>query len=364
MFDKAAITTLTAVGRFADMVRAGRAQSLVEYVKMTRVEPIVLMDETAMGFPFTSEVLQSTLNIFAGYYLQAITLSVNVGRVDAMRLLDRVNPTRDPVDNAAMTVGHFMMSEESYKYALPVPGLLTGLEAYGDDAKVEEMSATTGRDVGKVLSEASDLSVGKLLEVNVECDGQKATFPVAVRLVVTPTSRDSLIHILSIGSKNTSVKERFYGWKANQLTFVRDLMLCQDLIDDHRAALMKDTTGQYLASAKRADRNKLSAIISGQPSVATASSIVVISKTTAAQLEGELGGRLSSFAIREKLFKSTYTMLLLVLDDEWERVTVYTRSIDSAATFAVKEMKAANKKGGTDVAEVLRAYQLGNSPSI
>lgn len=365
MLKDAIVTPLTVVGRFPDLFRSIRADSLVEYTQVTRAEPITLIDASAVHLPYITDVMQSLSSIFAGYYLQAIAISVNVGRIDTIKLLERVNPSRSPAENAGMVIGDILMSEESYANKLPEYGRLMHAisteDINGDD---EETAMTLGRNTTVTAAEISNLSVGVLLEVNLEADGNKATIPVSVRLIAHAATRDTLQHILSYAEKDNSVKERYHGWRAGQLSFIKDLIFCQDLIDAHRQTLINDKSGVYKNILDRAQGNKLSTLISGRPSVATASNIIVMTKDTAAQLEAAIGGRLKDYSTRERMFKATYVMLLVVIDTDYEQVTIYHRSIAMPTQLAVKEMKQANKGKGVDVGEVLRAYQLGSNPSI
>lgn len=355
------MAALELVGRLPDLMRGATSGSLIEYTKPTRVEPIVLLDQRAMHLPYASDIMQSLSSIFSGYYLQAVAISVNVGSVETLKLLDKLNPRRDPVGNFIGEVSS-MVSKESYTHALPRPDRTVGLEAYG----LENLRGgnSFGRDAAKLVQEATNLSVGKLLEVQIESDGQKATFPIAVRLIVSGIAPDSLVHSLAIGSKDNSIKERFHQWRAGQLHFIRDLVFCQDLIDDHRNNLLKDRSNFYAETLKRRNKNRLSAILSRSPSVATASSIFVLTEETRKELESQIGGRLRDFKTREKIFKETYGMLMVVVDTEWEQVTIYHRSLDTPTELSVKDLKVTNRGTGPDVMEILRAYQLGNSPSI
>ena len=352
----AELAALELVGRLPDLMRSTQSGSLIEYTKPTRVEPIVLIDQRAMHLPYASDIMHSLSSIFTGYYLQAVALSVNVGKVNALKLLDKVNPNRDPVGNFVGAVQP-MISAESYKHKLPRVGECLSMEA--------DNSFRGGKDTLSLIKEATNLSVGKLIEVEIESEGQKATFPIAVRLIVSGTDSETLVHTLAIGSNSLKTTgERFHAWRAGQLRFIRDLVLCQDLIDEHRKTLIRDKTNFYSNVLKRRNANAVSAILSKNPSVATASSIYVMTDATATQLESQINGRLKDFKTREKIFKETYGMLMVVVDTEWEQVTIYHRSIDTPTELSVKDLKTSNKGSGPDVFEILKAYQLGQSPSI
>lgn len=376
-------TTLELVSYLSDTLRSARSDSLIEYSKPTRVEPIVLMDDRVASLDFTNDIMQSLTSIFAGYYLQAVALSMNVGRVDVIRLLDKVNPDRDLGDNMLRGLAGLRASNESdrsYRYGLPVPGEMIGLEHFGlendDDDDVREIIEEDierrrgqGADAGgktnmEIVREASNLSVGKLIEVEVEDNGNKAKFPIAIRLIAATTPPSGVVHTLSLGSKKTSVKERYHGWRSGQLEFIRDLVLCQDLIDQHRKGLLNDNSGVYSTSRKRRRSNSLSAIFSQNPSVATASNIVVMAEETRKEIERNIGGRLKDFRTREKIFKETYAMLMVVVDPQWEGVTIYHRSIETPTELSAGDLKTANRGKGPDVTEILKAYTAGNTPNL
>lgn len=359
------LTTLTAVGRLPDFFRAARSDSLIEYTRVTRAEPICLIDPSVVHLPYTHDIMQSLTAIFAGYYLQAVAISVNVGKVDTIKMLEKVNPSRSPVENAGMFIGDIMLSEESYKHGLPnMRRAVRRVSNEASDDEPKEQGMNLGRNTSVTAQSLANISVGMLLEVNIESEGNKATIPVAVRLIVSAIAQDALLHILSYAEQDRSVKERYHAWRAGQLEFIRDCVMCQDLIDDHRRTLIKDTSGQYRTILQRRDQNRLAAVFSGQPSVATASNIIVMSTTTAAALEAKIGARLKDFKTRERIFEKTYMMIMVIVDPQWERVTFYHRSLEVPTQVSVKELKTANRGTGPDVAEILKAYQLGNAPTI
>lgn len=376
-------TTLEFVSYLSDALRSAKSDSLIEYSKPTRVEPIVLMDDRVASLDMAPDLMQSLTSIFAGYYLQSVALSLNVGKVDVVKLLDRVNPNRDLGDGVLRGLAGLRTateSAESYRYALPVPGEAVGLEHFGLENELGDVTTNLvgqaydrNRDGGggdssksnlEIVKEASNLSVGKIVEVEVADGENKAKFPIAIRLIVAATPPSGVVRTLAQGNQPTSVKERYHGWRSGRLSFVRDLVLCQDLIDNHRKGLVNDTSGIYTNTMKRRRKNNLSAILTQSPSLATASNIVVMAEETRKELEREVGGRLKDFRTREKIFKETYAMLMAVVDPQWESVTIYHRSIDMPTDLTARDLKTSSKGNGPDVTEILKAYTAGNTPNL
>ncbi len=415
MLDTLVKTPLAVINTIASIMRQANAAtktggSLNEYTKALRVEPIVLIDQSVESLPYTEDVLKTCLTMFSAYYLQAVALSVNIGKVDVAKMFDHLNPERrggwisneslrfgvesfslvdpasyagglprlrfetpsmervtdDDIEEAKIIydAGHALNSRVNIKLDTEKGGLqITSKSADLTEGSVEPV--LTGQRVDKKgydFVEKPDLVVGNILDVHIESDGHKAVIPITVRLLPSVIRSEVLVHILSKNERNLSLQERWHELRAGQIQFWRDLVLCQDLIDEHKATLVKDKSGQYQEILKRRLKNRGAAFKSGKQSVADASNIVIMSNASSVKFEAACGGRLKDFRTRERVFEETYLMLMVVIDPEWEQATIYHRGISLPTNISVKAMRQNNKKGGVDVSEVLKAYQLGNSP--
>lgn len=354
---------LGSVRRIVDLWSSSRADSLIDYTKVARVEPFVLIDSNCLFAEMTPDVMQSLQSIFTGYYLQAVAVSANIGNVSVLRQLDKLNPNRDALDGAASL---WMLTTENYKDALPTFEGRAALEAVNPDRFMEENGpgAQPGRDSARATTELANLSVGKMVSVEISDGQHRGSIPIAIRLIASQIPSSNLAHILSQGNQDTSVSARWHGWRSGRLEFVKDLLLCNDLIEERRKNLMADKDGIYSNIIKRQRNNAMSTLVSGNPSVATASNMVVMDTTTLADLELKINGKMSDFKTRQQIFKETALMIVAVIDPSWDRVTFYHRGIPQATSLSARELKAANKGTGPDVSDILKAYQLGTAPSL
>jgi len=379
-----------ALGGIASIVKtiatSQKNDSLVQFTSVLRVEPVTMIDAHLERVDYLPDVLQTLLSLFCGFYLQAVACMTNVGQINVIRMLDTLNPSRDgalaagsAVDaiNGKTSVG--MLSMESYEYGLPrvsMEAVPPGLKAAGyirnsdgfvnaKDVHGSVKGQIGGQDKNmKAAYESANLAVGKLLEVNIESNGNRAVFPVAVRLATAVVDSEVLTHILGASGQDNSWSERYHRWKAGDIAFWRDLVLCQDLIDAQKKLLMKDKTGAMAELNRRRAVNSMAALTSGTPSVASASALVVISEETAAQLERRNLGKFTDLQFRNKIMQNSLAMIIVVVNRDYETVTIYTRDIQLPTKLSVRELKAANKGGGSDVGEILKAYRLGQSPAI
>lgn len=402
-------------GAVAGKVMASTPQSLAAFTKSARIAPYVLIEEPLRQQPYISDILHAATSIYAGYYLTAVSLLGDVSGVSVLEKLDRINPNR-PMDALGRSGRRLMsMTTEDFKLGLPfkgrphvkgswgysqeshrfMPEPLLAMEAKVTETTVSSTATTTpldnggrstttqtkttvtapddpvepihspglSRDTLLAAKEASSLAVGKLLEVRMVIDGQQLTVPTMVTLFPNTSDSESFAHILSLHEQAHSVRERWHDWRSGNISFWSDFVMMRDIIKKHRRVLVKDKSGYY-AAVSRQSRNHRVASILDTPSLAEASNILVFTSTCARRVEAVIGGKLSDFGVREAVFEKTQAMIMFVVDRDREMVKIYHSGIEMANELSVRELKVANKNTGPDVAEILKAYQLGNAPSF
>ena len=336
-----------------------KTSSLVSATSVARVEPIVIVDKDCLFLEYLPDILQSTQSIFVGYWLQALSLITNVGDVNVGRVLDKLNPNRkvdtsgflNTIVSAGIGKESLTYASESLKYKLPT----VALEAKDDDK---------GGAIAKVdnIADLTNLSIGKIINVTIKNNGQEAVIPISFRLMVNTLPPASCVQLLSQGSVDLSFSERWFKWRAGRISFIKDLVFCQDLIREQKRTLMTDKDGVYSEIAKRAKNSRLASFFSKNPSLAEASNIVVISEETAMQLRVKHNLNLDNFKDRQKIFDKTYAMILVVIDRNYERVNMYHYGISTSTSVGLRDIKVANKGSGPNIMEVLTAFKGGNAP--
>lgn len=406
MFEKLGEAGLVTVGKVVDAWRSGQADSYIDYTRPSRVEPLMIVDSSLLFNENTPIVTQSLLSAFAAYYLLAWNqMMVSIDNVQVARTLDKLNPNRSLKDTAVDTAGAiWMLSNENFSYRLPsfarprpsnesnqpvntlgfmenmlkesdkrsekmVKELRNDLKKQRDDDKADDNQRdlmTPGGLVNRsteVIKEQTNLSVGKLLEVQISNGQRKDTLPIMIRLQASTMVPDLLSELLSTGNVDNSVSNRWIKYRSGQINLI-DLLTTRDLVRQHRKNLMTDKTGVYTSLATQRRNNKLSGLISLNPSVANSTNLVVVSTETIKKVELAMGDKFSNFKAREKLFDATGLMIVAVVDPEYDRVKFYTAGMPSVSDLSIRECKAANQKEGASITDILKAYQLGNAPSF
>lgn len=355
----------------------GSQNSLTDLSKLARVQPITIIDSDCAHLEYLSDVLQTTLSIFTGYYLQAIAIIGTVDSVKVIKTLASVNPTSQGYRTESFSQeyaeqdGTWKQSMEAYKWSLPTKK---------NSIAFENASATLSKDdgVSEKLREAVNLGVGKIINVTLaDSDkGTKVTMPVSISLATNILPPKAVQSIITLDNKDTTFIERFHYWRAGRIEFWRDLVLCQDMIDERKRLMMKDNSGVYNEIVSRSNSSITNSVINiigaitgtaalkRTPTLATASNILIISDTTAKEVEAKLGGKLTNNNIRKNIFKSGYLMLIVVIDKQYERVTIYHRGIDLGSTMSLRDIKISNKGNGPDIMDIFKALGMGQAPTL
>lgn len=385
-----------------------RSQSMADTVSGARISPYVLVEEEIRRQPYVTDALQAAASIFSGYYLIAVSLQADVNGVSVLERIDRVNPNRQVFKKALAVsmedyssglpvrerqvnnsegwvfnqqLGHFVkgssLSMEDYDPLMAGSGSIADPQPKGasrpprgntnsktnvvaTDPQPQEKPKQAKLAVANV-TDAANLAVGKLLAVDLTINGEQLSIPTMVTLFPMIADRESFLHILSTFRKDLTFKERWHDYRSGLIGVV-DLVTGRDLIKKHRATLIRDKSGYY-KMVQRQSRNNAIAAAGRGPSLAQASSILMFSSTLARMCEVENGVSFDNFADRENIFETTQSMIMFVIDTEWDRVTIYHSGFQAPTKLELRELKAANKNTGPDVAEILKAYQLGSAPT-
>ena len=372
------------------------------YIKATqsvRVEPFTLIDTRAARYANIKDVLNTAQKLFTAYYLMAVAADNTIEGIKVSKYLDRFAP-----DRAAGAATLSMLSNESYQFGLPFVGEAAGLERYSNyctEAALPqgvtsnptswEKVVATGKDVGKamtdvtamaqhagdradaqgargfktgapaaVLKDIDNLAVGQIVDVTIEKNGKTATLPVQIRLRTIGADPHVMKEILALGGEDRSRSARMRKWRVGEISMWRDLVMNQDYIDRYRQAAMADKSGYFRSAYKRANKGLLATLMTGETSVGVASSIAITTRDTIRDLENTIDGRIDDFSVRQQIFDDSLMMLLFVIDTDHDTVTLYTRDIEQAGVYAMKDLKGGGKSN--DLTDVMKMFMEGRVP--
>lgn len=369
---------LDTVSKLARTASAVQSKSLIEFTGSTRITPLTIIDRSLLTLPELPDILQIDTSLYSGYYLMGVQLNVNsINGISVLRQLDKLSPnrrgiTKGDVGMAALNTAQ-SLARENYTYRLPMgdkplkplvyPTSLGTESADGTDAPKRLVTlATEAKSAAETITEDNNLAVGKLIELDLTICGQKVKIPVNVRLNTFNASPANIVNIVANIDPRQSASEVKALYQAG-LIDLWDALTSKSAVNEWRKAAVQDPTGIILREQQRRSGNKLSAVLSGEASIGDISGIYVISHNTAKMIEGEIGGKLSDFRVREKMLAKTGVMLLTVVNTDWKSVTIYHHSIDGASSYSFADLKRGGKSNNHDIGMVLEAFRQGQAPA-
>lgn len=371
--------TVTAVAKALDYFKTNVAShltdsSLTSITKLTRAEPLTVISNDCANLEYLPELLNTVASIYSGYFLQTVAMMTRVNDIEVIRLLDRLNPDRDStgflLQGRLATESIETMLVQNYRHSLPTSTVMAAeAAARKDSGKGPEQGAMIDSQNQKVIYETANLAVGKLLNVSIGvkdnngCD-KVVNIPVSVRLSPAMLNDESLVHIFTHRKSDTGIVERYHSWRSGRISFIRDMVFAQDLINEYRRAAINDKSGTLQEIVRRVNNARTFGLLTKNPSLAVASNIYVLSKTSAQAIEAKTGHRFSDPKGREKILEDTYAMIVAIVEPDWDRVTFYFNGIAHPSTMSTKTLKSGSKDKGPDVADVMRSLLEGKAPTF
>ena len=377
------------VGYIAKAKSATSGFNLADVAKIARVEPIVLVSSNLTTLKELPDILQGVLNIYSGYYLQAVQLLSSAAiNVKILKILDRLNPDRDiktvvsanlGLENYSLksdinytSVNYDTLTLESFVPKFIQKKVTKSHQTSIDNIAVESADSVEFARIGKIDNfDKLNYSVGKILNVefNVKDANGNATsvqIPVVVKLDTMVFPSEVMNSVLTVNKQELSFGSRLKDAIAGRISFIKDFILVSDLIKEHKKALIKDPTGYYAKVLARTNNSKFFSLLPGNMSLNSISSVFVISEKEESEIAKKIGGKLTNDTTRNIVFDNTLAMMLVVVDREWERVSIYIRGQNSGFTQAsfTDFKSASDKNSSAQILEFMKAFNMGSPISF
>lgn len=352
----------------------GEPVSLSDVGKIARIEPITLLSSSLTGIKELNSILHGVLNIYSAYYLQAVNiLAAQLSDVRILKILDKTNPDRDI--KTLLTSGYTAyenyktLSLENTKYKLPMLNKSKiALESIFDYDFEDKNSLSTS--VKKLETfENLGYAIGKILDIKFKVPGEKKEFteisiPVVVKLDTMIVPAEVVQSIIGNNKQDITFGSRLKDALTGRIRFIKDFILCSDLIKAQKKSMIKDPTGFYNQLIRRMNNSRVFSALSGNISLAGISSIYVISEEDEQFIQKQIGGKLTNESTRNIVFDNINAMMIVVVDREWNRVSIYIRDTDSFTQSDFDSFKSMTNKDNNNIMDILKVLQLGSAPAF
>ena len=367
---------------FSDVVKLGKAiynntdtnVSLPNFTKSTQISSTVYIQKACAQEDILSDVLQCVQQLYISWILSAVSLNSVIGS------------TKTKVKDALKVVSTEKMLTELNQPYIESKDIIAGIEnfsAFPKMAQPQNNNKPTQIKNGNNLSINSTpdiykdikLPVGRVIELKFDGDG-RYIINAMVNLYPQFIADEVFRQFFKLG-RVKSLAERWFMVKTGEIKFWRDFIFELNEADERRIAMKKDTTGvlrsmlekqtsgftkflqklygQYeqhsgIGSASDANRQNI------------ANSVLIFNKPDFTRWCRE---NQTNFAIendRNKFMFKTMSMMVVVIDPDFQMVEMYYHGIKNKGEFTFKQIQGQAKTEKIDLAYLMKAFASSNSP--
>ncbi len=396
-----------------------RAKSLSQYSTDLQLRPVFAIEKEILNDEKIDVLMQAGLANYAGFYIVALSIDNTINGVRVGKMVGKYSPNRDAVGSALDLLGENIasVSREDFKVDIPeydrptlstlgfksglrsIPSLpdayLKQLElrteaAYATreeaQAEADKINAANAKEKTqepeakqtpvypstKVAEQAmrdeinklQSLAIGRILTVTVSRDKQSADINMVLKPELKSLRSNLLIDVANLSNKPTSMRDRFIAYfKRGTIASMLDYLVCLDLIQAHRRALVQDTAGYYEKVHDRIVNNKVAALLTGEFSVGTVANTWIISDTTALRLQASIGGKLDNYAVRNKFMEKSGVMTLIVYNPDHQRVYIYNHGIEDVTDIGINYLIKKSESKSFDM-DIFKMLSQGSAPIV
>lgn len=184
--------------------------------------------------------------------------------------------------------------------------------------------------------------------------------PMLVKLNVKFISPKHILEVVDSKNSDKSFGYRLDEYKSGAIS-LSDLVFGNDLIKKYRENQLDDHNELMdIINFKTANAN--SKIVT-QTGIGYEKyfNLLVVSTSTKASIERAVRGKISKTKYKEKVLESTNALMMTVVDEDYERVIIYTKDIDGVSDITFKALSKGTKDSGMN--DIFKAL-VGNRPPV
>ena len=396
-----------------------RAKSLSQYSTDLQLRPVFAIEKEILNDEKIDVLMQAGLANYAGFYIVALSIDNTINGVRVGKMVGKYSPNRDAVGSALDLLGENIasVSREDFKVDIPeydrptlsTLGFKSGLrsipslpEAYlkqlelrteaayatreEAQAEADKINAANAKEKAEQpeakptpvypstkvaeqsmrdeINKLQSLAIGRILTVTVSRDKQSADINMVLKPELKSLRSNLLIDVANLSNKPTSMRDRFIAYfKRGTIASMLDYLVCLDLIQAHRRALVQDTAGYYEKVHDRIVNNKVAALLTGEFSVGTVANTWIISDTTALRLQASIGGKLDNYAVRNKFMEKSGVMTLIVYNPDHQRVYIYNHGIEDVTDIGINYLVKKSESKSFDM-DIFKMLSQGSAPIV
>ena len=371
--------------------------SMVRLLSTFIIEPTIVISKNLREEEITEKLAEINVDVFTSFYLQVFNTLTNVYGYDNQFAFDMLSSKGHMVRGAINKFDFGIEEFDDTLNILPIKqktfDYLASMEAMTKDdltKTIYDSSKKGAKDGAKEAQKEIDnkttnffpkgtaidnksislpTMIHKEIEINQKISKGGNTFevviPVVIKATVIYSDFSNIETMISTNNRDKKFANRLDEYRSGMIS-LKDLVFATDLINEYKANKLKDRDRLIDFMENRATSANMKTIANrGATGFNKYYGILIVSKNQMSIIEQKLGGSITKPRYREMLMEQTKSLLINVIDTDWERVSINIKDLTGTTDLSYKVIN--NKKGSnnsSDLADIFKAMSSNKVPSL
>ena len=370
---------------------ANSPTSLTEFAKQSMINSRVYIEKNLATDEILTPLMQNIMSLYCGLVFTAVNLNQNICGSKTVRDISSTVSSAEAFDarqksntfDSAMSLmkDYFVGSNKDNLLNRPYASMKRNsdndanrTQIISDNRQIDNRNYSTKIDLktNSVIDpepKSVSLPSGRILNIPMLTDG-KSSFNLQLLIQLFPFFIETDVAQEFINLNFTpSFWRRFTQFQAGEISFFKDFIFSCDLREKRMKALIKDKTGG-LADMINKQKNAVASHWMnflrkpGTEKINIASTILILNRNSVDKTLNKSGIDLKSISNRKRFFENSYCMMLVLVDQMYNEVTIYYNGIEAVSTFKYEQIKRESKKESTDLVSIMKSYAQGLAPKF
>jgi phosphoribosyl-ATP pyrophosphohydrolase len=333
--------------------------SITKFLSGFTIEPIIIASSSTKQSEIIDKLMEIETDIFASFYSQAFTALTSYYNLPTSLVIDVLGTTGSRPSNS---YSHRLSSES------------VNVDYYADlfntDSSILSIEATAIKPNDMNFKDQSTSSMLiRNLEITINSnisgkDGNKThsiIIPFMVKTNVIFTTIDQIVNMLTPNHISKSLGYRFDDYRAGVIS-LKELIFADDLIKQYKDNKFKDKDGLVdLINQQRSDAN--TKLLNNAIGFEKSYNMLIVTSDEKILLDKQMNGNIDSEKYKQKLLEDSNSMMIAIIDNDYERVYILMRDIRGRTDISFKTIMR-RKDSGIDLSEIMKSLIATRSPII
>lgn len=324
------------------------------------IEPVIIATHTARDVDqgLFDKLAQLNTDIFTSFYMQAFKIINEQLGMDVNTSILLLSSNTSPY---TLTMGR----EENTSYLDMVLGPNKLLKV-STEAKNKEVDIHLSDRMDDIDQQPLYSTLERQVEIKLTVGKDKRTIviPITVKAHLIITSINSILNMLNPSKHDKSFSYRLDEYRAGAIS-LSELIFCTDLIKQYKQNKIKDKDHllEIINSRVMSSNTKL-----GLTGVAKGYeqnyNMLIVSSADKVKLDAHIVGDITNERFKQMLLEQAHALTISIVDDDYERVSIYTRDIRGSSNIGFNALKKRKDKDSNGLEELMKAMFMNKPMSF